>query len=121
MAYSLYAIGHLVPAFSLLAVAAGVSLSLHDEPPAASPWLITGGLTIYLIGTRSFTGSGHGVLPRVGRLAALVLTAALAVLGRWLSAPVVVAIAAACSVLGAVAVTLLRRRALDRLAFLNGV
>jgi low temperature requirement protein LtrA len=125
LAYSLYAIGHLTPAFSLLVVAAGVSLSLHEEPPSAAPWLITGGLTAYLVGTRSFSTRSESRAVRIGTLAVLVLTACLALLGRFLSAPVVVAIAAVWAVLAAIAVTVLRRRLVARLgdvplAFLTG-
>jgi low temperature requirement protein LtrA len=115
LAYSLYAVGHLVPAFSLLVIAAGVSLSLHEEPPSAASWLITGGLTAYLVGTRSFSTRSESRTVRIGTLAVLVLTACLALLGRFVSAPVVVAIAAGWAVLAAVVVTVLRRRVVARL------
>jgi len=44
--------GHLGPAFSLLTMAAGVSLVLSGEAPTAAAWFITGGLASYLPGTR---------------------------------------------------------------------
>lgn len=49
MAYGLYAGGHLVPAFSLLTMAAGVSLVLSGSAHAAAAWFITGGLASYLL------------------------------------------------------------------------
>ena len=50
MAYGLYAGGHLSPAFALLAIAAGVSLSLDGDAGQVAAWLVSGGVATYLIG-----------------------------------------------------------------------
>jgi low temperature requirement protein LtrA len=52
LAYGLYAGGHLSPAFALLTMSAGVSLVLSGDSPQAAAWFITGGLAVYLVGTR---------------------------------------------------------------------
>ena len=46
LAYSLYAVGHLPPAFALLLVAAGVNLSLHEPAPSPAAGFVPAGLTI---------------------------------------------------------------------------
>jgi len=127
LAYSLYAVGHLFPAFALLLVAAGVNLSLHESPPQAAVWFTTVGLTMYLAGTRVFSAPGS---PRwyagPARIAALAATVCLAFLGRVLPAPGVVVVVAAWAVGSAVVAAGIRHRALDRMgddpvAFLRGI
>ncbi|MGW4523776.1 low temperature requirement protein A [Amycolatopsis sp. NPDC004378] len=104
LAYSLYAGGHLFPAFALLLVAAGVNLSLHESPPQSAAWFTTAGVAMYLGGTRVFS---TGRIPRwytgLLRAAALAATVCLALLGRILPAPAVVAVITAWAV-GATAV-----------------
>jgi hypothetical protein len=39
MARAIYAVGHMLPAFSLLAIAAGVGLMLEEDPPQFAFWL----------------------------------------------------------------------------------
>jgi low temperature requirement protein LtrA len=78
MAYGLYAGGHLSPAFGLLAMAAGVSLALSATPPPAAAWFITGGLAVYLMGSRALAGGGRehsGPLPRAAAVAVTVCLA----------------------------------------------
>jgi low temperature requirement protein LtrA len=116
LAYSLYAGGHLGPAYALLVVAAGVSLSLHEEPPAAAPWLLTAGLAGYVAGTRVFNAAGRPrPLATLLRLLALAATVLLALLERVVGAPVVVVVVACWAVLAACAVSVLRRAAGHRL------
>ena len=115
LAYSLYAGGHLTPAFALVLVAAGVGLSLHEHPPAGAPWFIAVGLTIYFGGTRVFSSGKPGRFAAARRLAAIAATVSLALLAKVVSAPVVVAIAAAWAIAGAAAVSVSRRDALRRL------
>ncbi len=54
MARAIFAVGHMLPAFSLLMMAAGVGLLLEGEPPRIAYWLPSLGLGIYLLGTRVF-------------------------------------------------------------------
>ncbi|WP_284741320.1 low temperature requirement protein A [Amycolatopsis sp. RTGN1] len=116
LAYSLYAVGHLFPAFALLLIAAGVNLSLHESPPQAAVWFTTIGLTMYLAGTRVFSVPGrphwYGSLARGAALAA---TVSLAFLGRVLPAPVVIVVIAAWAVGSTVVSAGIRHRALDRM------
>ncbi|MEV6638932.1 low temperature requirement protein A [Amycolatopsis sp. NPDC051371] len=127
LAYSLYAVGHLFPAFALLLIAAGVNLSLHESPPQAAAWFTTVGLTTYLAGTRVFSVPGR---PRwyasLARIAALAATVCLAFLGRVLPAPAVIVAVAVWAVVSTVVAAGIRHRALDRLgddpvAFLRGI
>jgi low temperature requirement protein LtrA len=115
LAYSLYAGGHLTPAFALVLVAAGVGLSLHEHPPGSAPWFITVGLTIYFGGTRVFSSGSRRWYAGAGRLAAIAATVNLALLQRVVSAPVVVVVAAAWALLAAAVVSVFRANALRRL------
>ena len=54
MARAIFAVGHMLPAFSLLLMAAGVGLLLEGEPPRSAYWLPSLGLGIYLLSTRVF-------------------------------------------------------------------
>jgi low temperature requirement protein LtrA len=66
LAYGLYAGGHLSPAFALLSMAAGVSLTLTNQATQAAAWFVTGGLTVYLFGSRVvFIGRPSGGGPPV--------------------------------------------------------
>jgi len=115
LAYSLYAAGHVPPAFALLLVAAGVNLSLLEPAPSTAAWFITAGLTIYLIGTRAFsTGSSRWYLG-LARIALLAATLCLAFLDRILPAPIVVVVVAAWAVGVAAMTAPVRHKALDLL------
>jgi low temperature requirement protein LtrA len=103
MAYTIYAGGHVLPAFSLLIIAAGVNLSMHENPPDAAAWLVSCGLAAYLFGTRAFTtGTVSGVRVRALRALVIVLTVSLALLYRVMPTVGVVAITAGWAVLAAV-------------------
>ena len=100
MAYGLYAGGHLSPAFGLLTMAAGVSLALSAEPPSAAAGFITGGLAVYLMGSRALVGDGR---PRSGplvRAAVVAVTVCLALLRPAISTTGVVLVTAvwACAI-----------------------
>ncbi|MFC7484678.1 low temperature requirement protein A [Luedemannella flava] len=116
MAYGIYAGGHLPPAFALLLIAAGIDLSLHDDPPVAATWLVSIGLAVYLVGTRGFT---IGALPhwylRALRVLLVTATVCLALLHLLVSPPIVVTIIAVWAVLAAVVVTVRAPIALRRL------
>ncbi|MGW4063093.1 low temperature requirement protein A [Amycolatopsis sp. NPDC004747] len=115
LAYSLYAGGHLTPAFALLLVAAGLNLSLHDAPPSAAAWLLTAGLTVYIAGTRVFSADPGRWWQRAARVAALVVTVNLAHLGRILPAPAVVVVVAVWGVGMTAVSSVVRRRAIESL------
>jgi low temperature requirement protein LtrA len=123
LAHTLYAGGHIVPAFSLVVIAAGVSLALHPGPPRAASWLVTGGIAAYLAGTRAFAAVAGPGYARALRIAAIAATAALGLLGNVLGAHLVVVVAAGWVVAGAAVVTLTRsagaRFTEDPLAFLR--
>ncbi|WP_410573768.1 low temperature requirement protein A [Amycolatopsis sp. cmx-4-61] len=126
LAYSLYAGGHLLPAFALLLMAAGVNLALHESPPHAAAWFTTAGLAIYLAGTRVFAAGSHRWSFALARVAALAATVNLAFLDRVLPAPAVVLVIAVWAVAMAVVTAVLRRRSLthldqDPVAFLRQV
>ncbi|WP_410671512.1 low temperature requirement protein A [Amycolatopsis sp. cmx-4-68] len=126
LAYSLYAGGHLFPAFALVLVAAGVNLSLQEPAPATAAWFTTTGLTLYVAGTRVFSGGFRRWYLGVARIAVLAATVCLAFLGRVLPAPAVVVVIAVWAVAGTAATTRIRHRALDRfgedpVAFLRGI
>ncbi|MDQ7805473.1 low temperature requirement protein A [Amycolatopsis sp. A133] len=126
LAYSLYAGGHLMPAFALLLMAAGVNLSLHESPPPAAVWFTTAGLTMYLAGTRVFAAGSHRWYFGLARVAALAATVSLAFLGRLLPAPAVVLVIALWAAASATVTALIRHRTLtsfdaDPVAFLRQV
>jgi low temperature requirement protein LtrA len=58
IARAIFATGHMLPAFALLLMAAGVGLLLEPEQPRIAYALVSVGLGIYLLGTR---------VPRLGR------------------------------------------------------
>jgi low temperature requirement protein LtrA len=103
MAYGLYAAGHLTPAFALVAIAAGVSLTLSGQASQPAAWFITGGLAAYLLGNRvMFIGKtpalGHGKATSFGtvpRMALAAATACIALLEPLISATGVVVVTAA--------------------------
>jgi low temperature requirement protein LtrA len=72
MAKTIFAVGHMLPAFSLLLIAAGIGLLLEEEPPDSAYWLPCIGIGIYLLGTRAFMFASKRVS---GFLRALVVIA----------------------------------------------
>jgi hypothetical protein len=78
MARAIFAVGHMLPAFSLLITAAGVGLLLEEDPPRIAYWLACVGIGIYLLGTRVFLISSR----RVSGLARALLLVATFQLGR---------------------------------------
>jgi low temperature requirement protein LtrA len=74
MAYGLYAGGHLGPAFSLLTMAAGVSLVLSGSAHAAAAWFITGGLASYLLATRAVATDPSARFGELARMAVVAVT-----------------------------------------------
>jgi len=102
MARAIFAVGHMIPAFSLLVISAGVGLLLEHEPPPIAYWLPCLGLGAYLLATRVFMSART----HAGRALRVLLLIAVFGLGRlhdtlsgaeyvWLLA----AVAAVCAVL----------------------
>ena len=81
MARAIFAVGHMLPCFALLLIAAGIGLLLEEDPPAIAYTLASVGLGIYLLGTRVFLAPGNRVGGAV-RVLLLVATFALHRLGR---------------------------------------
>jgi low temperature requirement protein LtrA len=120
-AYGIYAAGHFGPAFALLAIAAGVNLSLHENPPAAAAWLLSAGLALYLVGTRVFLMTDGHRFGRLLRLLVVAATVCLALLRLVLPSWAVVAVVTVWAIGVALAVSragpsLLRRIAADPLS-----
>ncbi|MEV6608401.1 low temperature requirement protein A [Kutzneria sp. NPDC051319] len=115
LAYSLYAGGHLPPAFALVMIAAGVNLSLQDPAPSTAAWFITAGLTIYLVGTRVFGTARRRWYLGLLRVALLAATVCLALVDRLLPAPWVVAVVAVWAVGTAASAGSVRHEALAAL------
>jgi len=85
MARAIFAAGHMLPAFALIIIAAGLGLLLEGDPPQIAYWLACVGIGIYLAGTRVFMGASSragGVI----RVVLLVATFQLARLSDVLSA-----------------------------------
>jgi low temperature requirement protein LtrA len=78
MARAIFAVGHMLPAFALLLVAAGLGLLLEGDPPRIAYWLACVGVGIYLAGTRAFLLAAS----RLGGLARLLLLVATFQLAR---------------------------------------
>jgi low temperature requirement protein LtrA len=85
MARAIFAVGHMLPAFSLLVTAAGVGLLLEEDPPRIAYWLACVGIGIYLLGTRVFLVASRRV-SGLARALLLVATFQLARLEGELSA-----------------------------------
>jgi low temperature requirement protein LtrA len=115
MAYGVYAGGHLSPAFALLAIAAGVNLTLHGHPPTAAAWLISGGLATYLVGTRAFRSAQPRLATQLLRVATVAATVLLGLLGRALGPSGVLAVIALWAVGAAAVVSARRSQMLGRL------
>jgi low temperature requirement protein LtrA len=78
MARAIFAVGHMLPSFSLLLVAAGVGLLLEEDPPAIAYAMPAIGIGIYLLTTRVFmSAKTHGA-----RALRLLLVIAIFNLGR---------------------------------------
>ncbi len=78
MARAIFAVGHMLPAFALLLVAAGLGLLLEGDPPRIAYWLACVGVGMYLAGTRAFLLAAT----RLGGLARLLLLVATFQLAR---------------------------------------
>jgi low temperature requirement protein LtrA len=61
MARTIFAVGHMLPAFALLMTAAGVGLLFEEDAPTIAYWLPCIGVGIYLLGTRAFLFSTNRV------------------------------------------------------------
>ena len=94
LAYGIYAGGHLSPAFALLTMAAGVTLTLSGETPRAAAWSITGGLALYLAGSQVVPADPFPGFARVLRPAIAPVTACLGFLWPAIGASGVVVVAA---------------------------
>jgi low temperature requirement protein LtrA len=79
IARAIFAGGHMLPAFALLIIAAGIGLLLEDDPPKMAYWLASLGIGIYLAGTRTFLLANE--VPRAVRTVLLVATFFLARVG----------------------------------------
>ena len=79
IARAIFAVGHMLPCFALLMIAAGVGLLLEEDPPAIAYWLPCLGLGIYLLGTRVFMVT----TTRLGRVARVFLLVLIFQLGRF--------------------------------------
>lgn len=104
-AYALYAGGHLIPASALLAVAAGFSLGIGDDPPRASGWLIAAGLTGFVFGTRAVAIRATTLRAWAGRLVVAAGTVCLALLQPLITTTGVLVLATACAVVAALYVS----------------
>jgi low temperature requirement protein LtrA len=78
MARAIFAVGHMLPSFSLLLVASGVGLLLEEDPPRIAYWLPCIAIGMYLLSTRVFMVTTN----RAGRAARIVLLVAIFQLGR---------------------------------------
>jgi low temperature requirement protein LtrA len=77
MARAIFAVGHMVPAFSLLVIAGGIgSLMEAEEPVANAYWFACLGLGAYLCSTRVFFGKRFMALR-------ILLIVGIFSLGRW--------------------------------------
>jgi low temperature requirement protein LtrA len=84
IARTLFAIGHMLPAFGLLLAAAGVGLLLEHDTPTAAYWLASVGVGVYFVGTRVvFAAVTHW--GRLGRALVVVATFAFGALHHVLS------------------------------------
>ena len=94
LAYGIYAGGHLSPAFALLTMSAGVTLTLSGDSPRAAAWLITGGLAVYLAGSQVIPTEPLTRFTRVLRPAIIPVTACLGFLRPAIGATGAVVVAA---------------------------
>jgi low temperature requirement protein LtrA len=78
MARAIFAVGHMLPAFALLLVAAGLGLLLEGDPPRIAYSLACVGVGIYLAGTRVFMLAPS----RIGGIVRLLVLVATFQLGR---------------------------------------
>ncbi|HEY2794286.1 MAG TPA: low temperature requirement protein A [Micromonosporaceae bacterium] len=106
IAYSLYAGGHLLPACSLLFLAAGISVAIGEESASIGAWLIMIGLAGFMLGARAVTDPATSNAGRILRLVIAAATVALALLRPIVSAAGIVLIAAAYALSAAAIVSL---------------
>jgi low temperature requirement protein LtrA len=110
IARAIFAVGHMLPAFALLLVAAGVGLLLEHDTPTIAYWLGAIGVAMYLAGTRSLRFSPNR-LRRVGRVALVLVTVGLGALHSALEPYAYIWLLAGWTVLCAVITTRVIRRA----------
>ena len=77
MARAIFAVGHMLPAFALLIIAAGVGLLLEDDPPQIAYWLACVG-SASTSPARACSCSRRAACPGVVRALLLVATFQLA-------------------------------------------
>jgi low temperature requirement protein LtrA len=73
MARTIFAAGHMLPAFALILIAAGLGLLLEGDPPTGAYTAVSVGIGIYLAGTRVFIG-GRGRFVAAVRVILLIAT-----------------------------------------------
>jgi low temperature requirement protein LtrA len=112
IARAIFAVGHMLPAFALILIAAGVGLLLEGEPPRIAYWLACVGIGIYLAGTRMFLVATTR-LGRIVRIALLIATFQLARLADVLEADGYLWLLAAWTVMCAVLAGLQSNRVAD--------
>jgi low temperature requirement protein LtrA len=109
-ARAIFAVGHMLPAFALLLIAAGVGLLLEEDTPRIAYWLAAIGMGIYLAGTRTLpVGRGHR--HGLGRILLVPVTFALGALHSVLDPQPYVWLLGGWAVLCAVVTTRVIRRA----------
>jgi low temperature requirement protein LtrA len=109
-AYTLYAGGHLGPAFALILVAAGISVALSGNDAGTASWLLTSGLATYLAGTRVFLAGRRSWWRALGRIAVVAGTVQLAQLHRIMPVSAVVAVVTGWAVVAAAVVSVRGQR-----------
>jgi len=109
IARAIFAVGHMLPAFSLITIAAGVGLLLEGEPPRIAYWLVCVGIGLYLTGTRMFLIATTR-LGRIARILLLIATFQLARLADVLEADAYLWLVTAWTVMCAVLASLQSKR-----------
>ncbi|RKQ86207.1 low temperature requirement protein LtrA [Solirubrobacter pauli] len=60
MARTIFAVGHMIPSFALIGIAAGVGLLLEQEDARFGYVLVSTGIGLYMLGTRAFLRARRG-------------------------------------------------------------
>ncbi|MDA0182072.1 low temperature requirement protein A [Solirubrobacter phytolaccae] len=72
LARATFAVGHMIPAFALIGIAAGVGLLLEEEPPDFAYFLVATGAGLYMLGTHAFLRARRG--PFAARILIVIAT-----------------------------------------------